>query len=87
MEVRVCSDMGDAVEAARAGAAVVLLGPDAGALGQAARTLRAACGGRVAVFVGDPADPAVRVAAAELAAEQFARADPPGAATPPVDLR
>jgi hypothetical protein len=71
--LRVCTDVDEALSALRAGAAVVLLGTDATALGRAARCLRSQPGGRVAVFVGDPSDAAVRAAAVDLAEEQFAR--------------
>jgi ABC-type sugar transport system substrate-binding protein len=55
----------------QAGLAVVLFGPDSAALGDAARRLRTAGRGRVAVFVGDPADEGDRDAAIAMATEQF----------------
>jgi hypothetical protein len=95
--VVVCTDVDEALAALRTGMAVVLLGaegPDAAALGRVAGRLRQVPGSRVAVFVGDPSDPAVRAIAADLANEQFGRPRPgpikptggPGAATYPVDV-
>ncbi len=62
----VTDDPDVAVSAAARGCRVVLiLGPTA--------PVSAARAGRVAVLVGDPADPAVRTAAAEMEAELYAR--------------
>jgi len=47
------------------GAAVLVAGPDAAAVGSAVAALRAA-GAEAAGWVGDPSDPAVREMAAEL---------------------
>jgi hypothetical protein len=95
--VAVCTDVDEALAALKAGTAVVLLGAagaDVGALGRAVCRLRQLPGSRVAVFVGNPSDPAVRAAAADLANEQFGRPAPgpgtpaggPGAPTYPVDV-
>jgi NADP-dependent 3-hydroxy acid dehydrogenase YdfG len=65
----VCFDVETARLLLQRGAAVVLVGQDAEALGRAAPGMRAQ--GRVAIFVGDPADAAVMEAARAMAAEQF----------------
>lgn len=52
------------------GAAVLVAGEDATAVGELVAVLRAA-GARAAGFVGDPSRPADRVAIAEMAAELF----------------
>ena len=57
-----------------AGAAVVLVGDDAGALGDLAASLFAV-DARCAVFVGDPRDSAERSALAELVGELFVDLD------------
>ncbi len=57
-----------------AGAAVVLVGDDAGALGDLAASLFAV-DARCAVFVGDPRDAAERSALAELVGELFVDLD------------
>jgi hypothetical protein len=76
VEVRSCTDEAEAVAALAAGAAVVLVGTDGEALGRAARTLREAWPGRVAVLIGDPSDASVQSAVADLAAEVFERTEP-----------
>ncbi len=55
------------------GAVIVLVGTDSAELGEVARVV-ADAGGRAAVFVGDPGEPADRAALAELLAEVFADA-------------
>ncbi|MCU4187502.1 hypothetical protein K6U06_24305 [Acidiferrimicrobium sp. IK] len=80
----VCCDQDEAAAAVAAGADVVLLTSEpvpaavAGRAGGAAagRAGGAARGGRLAVFIGDPASPADRAAAAEMATELFARDNP-----------
>ncbi|MFN8034332.1 MAG: AAA family ATPase [Acidimicrobiia bacterium] len=63
------SDAGDAHAACAAGEAVVIVGPDAGAVGTLVTELRAA-GGQAVGFVGDPAgEPADRAALDAMAAE------------------
>jgi len=69
--VVVCHDVQTARRFLDEGNAVVLFGRDGEALGQAAAALRAGTGGRVAVFVGDPANAGDRLAARAFAAEQF----------------
>lgn len=68
---QVTADVGEAVRAVEAGMPVVLVGKDAAALGEA--TSSAPDQGRrerlLAVVVGDPADPAVVLAAEEMAGE------------------
>ena len=51
----------------------MLVGTDSAELGEVARVV-ADAGGRAAVFVGDPGEPADRAALAELLAEVFADA-------------
>ena len=67
----VTSDADEAVRAVAAGTPVVLVGKDAAALGEAVSS--APDRGRrerlLAVVVGDPADPAVALAAEEMAGE------------------
>jgi hypothetical protein len=67
----VTADVGEAVRAVEAGMPVVLVGEDAAALGEAISS--APDRGRrerlLAVVVGDPADPAVVLAAEEMAGE------------------
>jgi NAD(P)-dependent dehydrogenase (short-subunit alcohol dehydrogenase family) len=78
-KVAVCTDVDEAQAALSAGTVVVLLGAegaDAAALGRAAARLCQLPGSRVAVFVGDPSDPAVLATAADLANEQFGRPRP-----------
>jgi NADP-dependent 3-hydroxy acid dehydrogenase YdfG len=65
----VCFDVETAHLLLQRGAAVVLVGQDAEALGRAAPGMRAQ--GRVAIFVGDPTDAAVRETARGMAAELF----------------
>jgi hypothetical protein len=65
----VCFDVATAYLLLQRGAAVVLVGQDAEALGRAAPGMRAQ--GRVAIFVGDPADEEVMEAARAMAGEQF----------------
>ena len=65
----VCFDVDTARLLLERGIAVVLVGDDGEALGHAAANLRQH--GRVAIFVGDPADGAAREAARVMAAEQF----------------
>jgi hypothetical protein len=68
---KVTGDADEAVQAVEAGTPVVLVGEDAGSLGEA--ILSAPDQGRrerlLAVVVGDPADPAVILAAEEMAGE------------------
>ena len=52
------------------GATVVLVGPDAGAFGQVAKTIEAAGAGRPAIFVGD-GSPASLDALADFVSELF----------------
>jgi hypothetical protein len=90
VDVRLCTDEAEAVAALGAGAAVVLVGADGDAVGRAARALREAWPGRVAVMVGDPTEAEVQAAAADLAAELFQRGEPtdraPGAPTSPSNV-
>jgi hypothetical protein len=65
----VCFDLDTAHLLLKQGTAVVLVGVDGEALGRAAAALRPM--GRLAIFVGDPADDAAREAARAMAAEQF----------------
>jgi NADP-dependent 3-hydroxy acid dehydrogenase YdfG len=65
----VCFDVETAHLLLQRGAAVVLVGQDAEALGQAVAGMREQ--GRVAIFVGDPADIAVMETARAMAAELF----------------
>ena len=65
----VCFDVETARVLLQQGRSVVVLGEDGEALGRAAPGLRQH--GRVAIFVGDPADGAAREAARVMAAEQF----------------
>ena len=65
----VCFDVETARSLLGQGTAVVLFGRDGDALGRAVAELRHM--GRVAAFVGDPAQEADRQAASALAAEQF----------------
>ena len=67
--VAVCFDVETAYLLLRRGAAVVLLGQDAEAIGRAAPGMRDR--GRVAIFVGDPGDAAVIESARAMAAELF----------------
>lgn len=80
MAVPVTTDRREAARTLAAGGAVVLVVPAGGGadLGPLHRM-----GGRLAVFVadaGDVDDPSVRAAAAEMAAELFARSGPGGTA-------
>jgi hypothetical protein len=90
VEVRLCTDEAEAGAALGAGAAVVLVGADGDAIGRAARALREAWPGRIAVLVGNPSEVEVQAAAADLAAELFERLEPtdraPGDATSPPDV-
>jgi hypothetical protein len=69
----VCTDIGAAQVLQAAGVAVVMMGLDSAALGRRAAELRetASSGGRVAIFVGDPDDPADLSSALVMAQEQF----------------
>jgi hypothetical protein len=69
----VCTDPGAAHVLQSAGVAVVMMGLDSALLGRLAAGLRSngRSGGRVAVFVGDPGDPADLSAAVAMAEEQF----------------
>lgn len=69
----VCTDGAAARLLCECGVAQVLLGSDGAGLGALVVALRAIGpgSGRVAVFVGDPADEADRAAAAAMAQEQF----------------
>jgi hypothetical protein len=66
----VCADVETARAALEAGDNVVLIDGDADRLGLAAGRLRGASG-RLSVFVGDPSQSAVWLAAATMAAEQY----------------
>jgi hypothetical protein len=68
--VTVCADPEVAEVLVARGAAVVFYGADAGWVARALAAPRPP-GARVAVLIGDPADPAVEAAAQALAAEQF----------------
>jgi hypothetical protein len=65
MEKVVITDPTSALQLVGTGVAVLVAGPDAGAVGSAVAALRAA-GAEAAAWVGDPSDPAVREMAAEL---------------------
>lgn len=67
----VCRHVAAARVLHQAGVAVVVIGPDSTGLGRVAAELRAEGPGRIAVFVGDPDDPADRDQAAVMAEEQF----------------
>jgi hypothetical protein len=69
--VALCTDLDTARAASHAGATVVLVGADPGDLGRAVTALRHQGGGRVGIFVGDPADEAVWAAAGAMAAELY----------------
>ena len=58
------------IERVVAGEAVVLVGPDATELGEAVRAM-VARGERVGAVVGEPDDPTVQAAVAEMLAELF----------------
>lgn len=58
------------IERVDAGTAVVLIGADASEVGDAVRDA-VARGERVAAVVGEPGDPEVRAAVAEMVAELF----------------
>jgi hypothetical protein len=66
----VCADPDVAAALISQGASVVLYGADAERLGEAITVLRPGPG-RVAVLIGDPADPDVEGAAGAMAAELF----------------
>lgn len=70
---QVCVDTDEAAGHVARGASVVLVvvAPDDADL----HGLRRAGTGRVAIFVGDPADPTVQAAAAEMAAELGGRSE------------
>jgi F420-dependent methylenetetrahydromethanopterin dehydrogenase len=69
----VLDDPAAAAAATAGGADVVLIvAPSAGAPGGPAAAVPGSGPGRLAVLVGDPADPAVRRAAEEMDAELFA---------------
>lgn len=76
--VVVTGDAAVARAVATDGATVVLIGPDAAALGALAAEV-VQLGGRAAVLVGDPADPvsgeSTRAALTELLHEVFTRGD------------
>jgi len=61
----VITDPATALTLVGTGSAVLVAGTDAGAVGSAVASLRAA-GGDAAGWVGDPSDPSVREMAAEL---------------------
>jgi hypothetical protein len=73
--VAVCRDVEAAAVVLRAGALVVLCGPDAAALGDAVASLRAAAseppGHRLAGLVGDLGEPETEEAARAMARELF----------------
>jgi hypothetical protein len=58
------------IERVVAGDAIVLVGPDATELGEAVRAM-VARGERVGAVVGDPEDPGVQAAVAEMLTELF----------------
>jgi hypothetical protein len=58
------------IERVEAGEAVVLVGPDATELGEVVRAM-VARGERVGAVVGEPDDPTVQAAVAEMLAELF----------------
>ena len=58
------------IERVEAGEAVVLVGPDADEIGETVRAI-VARGERVGAVVGDPADPGVQAAVAEMLTELF----------------
>lgn len=68
------TDPATALELVGTGAAALVAGPDAAAVGRAVAALRAA-GSDAAGWVGDPSDPVVR----EMAAELFPGAEVGGA--------
>jgi hypothetical protein len=76
----VTSDVHEAVRAVKEGRPVVLVGSDAAMLGEVVSSApdRRAHDRLLAVVVGDPADPAVMLAADEMAGElwQWARSGP-----------
>jgi NAD(P)-dependent dehydrogenase (short-subunit alcohol dehydrogenase family) len=68
-QTAVCFDLETAHLLLKQGTAVVLVGDDGEALGHAAAALRKM--GRIAIFVGNPADRSTIDAARAMAAEQF----------------